>query len=92
MVRPVPHLPLGVRLLRPIPVPFTVVAGTFGPVGRFSPFGHDPNDGVVSVCETKVDDAHEPMRVPAWHTLLMAHPRVHTLLRTVLTPSSPRAS
>ena len=76
--------------LPPIPVPFTVVAGTFGPVGRLSPFGRDPNDGVVSVCETNVDGDHEPMRVAAWHTLLMAHPRVHALLGTILAPSTTR--
>jgi hypothetical protein len=73
--------------LPPIPVPFTVVAGTFGPVGPLSPFGRDPNDGVVSVCETKIDDAHEPVRVAAWHTLLMAHPGVHRLLTDLLTKS-----
>lgn len=77
--------PDGYARLPAIPVPFTVVAGTFGPVGRFSPFGHDPNDGVVSVCETKADDDHEPIRVAAWHTLLMAHPRVHRLLSDIMT-------
>lgn len=70
--------------LPPIAVPFTVVAGTFGPIGRLSPFGRDPNDGVVSVCETKVDDTHEPTRVSAWHTLLMAHPQVHRLLGDIM--------
>ena len=35
--------------LPPIPVPFTVVAGTFGPVGRFSPFGRfHPGAGLFS--------------------------------------------
>lgn len=73
----------------PVPCPVTVFAGTAGPTGRFSPFGGEPNDGVVSVGETKLDAAHQPELVPAWHTWMMAHPRVHARLAAVLTSSSP---
>lgn len=68
----------------PLPtIPCTVVAGTAGPVGKFSPFGNDPNDGVVSVSETElpVADAH---LVPAWHTWMMAHPQVHAVVAAIL--------
>jgi pimeloyl-ACP methyl ester carboxylesterase len=69
----------------PVPtVPCTVIAGTAGPVGRFSPFGNDPNDGVVSVTETELPAADKHL-VPAWHTWMMAHPQVHAVLRRVLT-------
>ncbi|MGZ8218545.1 MAG: esterase/lipase family protein [Methylomagnum sp.] len=51
-------------------VPTKVYAGTGGPVGRYSPFGDEPNDGVLAVSETRLDGA--PMaQVPAIHTFIM---------------------
>src|SRR5437764_1844810 len=42
----------------PVPaVPYTLIAGTAGPRGRLSPFGDDPNDGVVAASEVPVRDA-----------------------------------
>ena len=52
-------------------VPYTVIAGTAGPRGRFSPFGDEPNDGVVSVSETLVREADEPVLLPVLHTWMM---------------------
>lgn len=75
--------------LPPVPYPTTVIAGTAGPRGWFSPFGDDPNDGIVSVSETKLDDAHQPLLVPALHTWMMSHPQVHAAVTAVLTSSSP---
>lgn len=73
----------------PVPtIPCTVVAGTAGPVGKLSLFGTDVNDGVVSVGETELPGADTHL-VPAWHTWMMAHPRVHAQVRRVLTSSSP---
>lgn len=69
-------------------VPCTVIAGTAGPVGKFSPFGNDPNDGVVSVSETELSGADTHL-VPAWHTWMMAHPQVHAVVRRVLTSARP---
>jgi hypothetical protein len=70
----------------PLPsVPCTVIAGTAGPVGKLSPFGVEPNDGVVWVGEAELAGA-ELVRVPAWHTWMMAHPQVHEVLRRVLEP------
>jgi hypothetical protein len=70
-------------------VPCTVIAGTGGPVGRLSPFGDEPNDGVVSVGETDLDGSNRVL-VPAWHTWMMAHPQTHAAVREVLTGHSPR--
>lgn len=56
--------------LPPLAVPFTVIAGTAGPRGRWSPFAHDLNDGLVSVNEARVGDA-EPELFPVLHTLMM---------------------
>lgn len=68
----------------PVPtIPCTVIAGTAGPVGKFSPFGMEPNDGVVSVGETELAGADQVL-VPAWHTWMMAHTMVHDVLRRVL--------
>ncbi len=57
--------------LRDPGVPTTVIAGTAGPRGHFSPFGDDPNDGVVAVSETQLDPLDNPMQFPVWHTLMM---------------------
>jgi pimeloyl-ACP methyl ester carboxylesterase len=51
-------------------VPFTVIAGTAGPRGRWSPFGDEPNDGLVSVSEARVGSA-EPVLLPVLHTVMM---------------------
>lgn len=55
----------------PVPgVPTKIYSGTGGPVGRYSPFGAEPNDGVLAVSETGL--AGVPlMRVPAIHTFIM---------------------
>ncbi|QDU21184.1 esterase/lipase family protein [Urbifossiella limnaea] len=63
----------------PVPtVPYTLVAGTAGATGRWSPFGNEPNDGLVSVAETRILPADEPLLVPALHTFLMDHPAVQS--------------
>ena len=57
-------------------VPYTVIAGTAGPRGRLSPFGDEPNDGVVAVAETLVREADEPVLLPVLHTWMMDDARV----------------
>jgi pimeloyl-ACP methyl ester carboxylesterase len=55
----------------PVPlIPLVIIAGTGGPRGRFSPFGHDVNDGIVAMSEVVRTDAtvHE---VGALHPFLM---------------------
>ena len=58
------------RVLPELQVPFTVIAGTAGLRGRFSPFGDDPNDGLVSVEEARASGS-EPVQLPVLHTLMM---------------------
>lgn len=71
--------------LPPPACPTTVFAGTAGPTGRFSPFGNEPNDGVVSLAETRIDGACEPIPIPALHTWIMSHPTVHQFVTEVMT-------
>lgn len=61
----------------PIPaVPTTVFAGDRGYRGRFSPFHLEPNDGIVSVGETRFSDTHSVVRLPVLHTFIMNNRRV----------------
>jgi hypothetical protein len=55
----------------PVPgVPTKVYAGTGGPRGRYSPFGTEPNDGVLMVRETMLPGV--PLQtVPLIHTFIM---------------------
>ncbi len=69
-------------------IPCTVIAGTAGPTGTLSPFGDEPNDGVVSVSETRLPGAEE-VRIPAWHTWMMAHPDAHSRLAAILRGTPP---
>lgn len=55
----------------PLPgVPTKIYAGIGGPRGRYSPFGEEPNDGVLTVKETFLPSV--PMQtVPTIHPLIM---------------------
>jgi hypothetical protein len=55
----------------PVPgVPTKIYAGTGGPRGRYSPFGKEPNDGVLTVKETLLPGI--PVQtVPSIHTFIM---------------------
>jgi hypothetical protein len=51
-------------------VPTKIYAGTGGPRGRYSPFGEEPNDGVLTVKETLLPSV--PMQtIPTIHTFIM---------------------
>jgi hypothetical protein len=65
-------------------VPYTIVAGTGGPTGRWSPFGDEPNDGIVAVSETRIWDDDTPLLLPVTHTFMMNNPRVHEVIRRAL--------
>ena len=70
----------------PVPqVPYTIVAGTAGPRGRWSPFGQEPNDGVVAVSETRIYDDDPLVLLPVTHTFMMNSARVHDVVRRALT-------
>jgi pimeloyl-ACP methyl ester carboxylesterase len=67
-------------------VPYTVIAGTRGPTGRLSPFGRDPNDGLITVHETCVRDGDEVLTFPVFHTYMMDDARVRAAIMGLLTP------
>ena len=69
----------------PMPaIPLTLVAGTRGWPSRLSPFGAEPNDGVVAVSETRLGSGPGVIELPASHTFMMNNRRVRALVREVL--------
>lgn len=69
----------------PVPtVPTTIIAGTAGPRGRFSPFGEQVNDGVVTVSETELGPGFEVTQVPSLHTFIMNSPQTIAMIEAVL--------
>lgn len=59
------------QALPPLPSPYTIIAGTGGPRGALSPFGHEVNDGIVALSETRMTPQDEPVQLPVWHTFMM---------------------
>lgn len=53
--------------------PYTIVAGTNGPRGVFSPFGNEVNDGIVALSETRLTSQDKIVQLPVWHTFMMNH-------------------
>lgn len=51
-------------------LPTTIYAGNAGLQGRFSPFGNEPNDGVLMVSESILQNA-DMLVVPSLHTFIM---------------------
>lgn len=83
----------------PIPaVPYSIIAGTRGPVGRLSPFGNDANDGIVAVRETRIRDDDAVIALPVTHAFLpsasVVQSRVVAILAsaTATAPELPRAA
>jgi hypothetical protein len=74
----------------PVPeVPYTIVAGTAGPRGRWSPFGDEANDWIVAISETRVRE-HDPLvLLPVTHTFMMNNLEVHRVIRGALLPPAP---
>jgi hypothetical protein len=56
-------------------IPTTIIAGTRGWRGRWSPFASEDNDGVVAVGEAAMDGVNL-VRLPEWHTFLMNNRQV----------------
>ena len=55
----------------PVPnVPAKIYAGTAGPRGRYSPFGDEPNDSILTVKETMLPNVPLQM-IPVLHTFIM---------------------
>ena len=66
-----------------VTVPTTIIAGTGGFRGRWSPFGLDPNDGTVAVAETALPGA-ALVELPVRHTFMMNDRRVVSTIRRLL--------
>lgn len=60
------------------PAPYTIIAGTSGPRGSWSPFGHEVNDGIVALSETPITEGDRIIQLPVNHTFMMYEPSVHT--------------
>jgi hypothetical protein len=52
-------------------VPYTIVAGTRGLRGSWSPFHGEPNDGLVAVSETRIRQDDVVVQLPVTHTFMM---------------------
>ena len=61
------------------PVPVTVIAGTAGRRGPGTPFGAEPNDGIVAVSEATTPGA-EIVTLPVHHTSMMNDAAVRWLI------------
>ena len=60
----------------PVPtVPVTIYAGTAGPHGRFSPFGNELNDGLLTLSEVALG-TFPVVQVPTLHPFIMHSPFV----------------
>ena len=53
--------------------PYTLIAGTVGPTGPFSPFGEEVNDLIVGISEIRMYP-HDPIvQIPALHSFILNH-------------------
>src|SRR5258708_5747451 len=75
----------------PVPdVPTRIYAGTAGPG---EPFDGDPNDGIVAVSETRLDERIPVIEVPSLHTFIMNSRIVaHDIIATLHTEPSDQGS
>jgi hypothetical protein len=76
--------------LPPPVIPYTALAGTSGPRGRWSPFGDEPNDGIVAVSETRIRDDDPVVLLPVTHTFMMNNPDVQAVIGRTLTAVAAR--
>jgi Alpha/beta hydrolase family len=51
--------------------PYTIIAGTSGFNGRWSPFGMDVNDSIVALSEARLSESDRIIELPVRHTLMM---------------------
>ena len=71
-------------------VPYTIIAGTKGPRGRWSPFGDELNDGIVAVSETRISDDDRLVLLPVSHTFMMNNSDVQRTVGRLLAEVSER--
>jgi hypothetical protein len=63
-----------------VDVPCTIIAGTRGINGRWSPFRGDANDGIVSIDEAQLAGADEWITLPLMHPFIMNDKRVREIV------------
>lgn len=64
--------------------PYTIIAGTQGFRGAWSPFGNEVNDGIVALSETAISDRDAIVKLPVNHTFMMNDPIVQeTVVRVI---------
>ncbi|GAB4533588.1 MAG: alpha/beta fold hydrolase [Pleurocapsa sp.] len=63
---------------------YTIVAGTGGPRGFWSPFGNEPNDGIVALSETRLSKSDRIVQLPVMHTFMMNDAQVQKTVGQVL--------
>lgn len=63
---------------------YTIVAGTGGPRGFWSPFGNELNDGIVALSETRLSNKDRIVQLPVMHTFMMNNPQVQKIVGQVL--------
>ena len=61
--------------------PYTIVAGTGGMRGFLSPFGDEPNDGIVALSETRLSHDDRLVQLPVMHTFMMNNSRVQKTVK-----------
>ena len=57
--------------LPPLTCPYTLITGTMGLTGLFSPFGTEINDWIVGSEESKMHPHDQPIEVRAPHSFIM---------------------
>jgi pimeloyl-ACP methyl ester carboxylesterase len=64
--------------------PYTIIAGTGGPRGAWSPFGTEINDGIVALSETYLTERDRVLTFPVLHSFMMQHKALQTAILDTL--------
>ncbi|WP_236619191.1 hypothetical protein [Acaryochloris sp. CCMEE 5410] len=68
----------------------TIIAGTSGPRGPWSPFGMELNDGLVVLNETRLLESDQPITFPGIYGFMMNQATVQIAVAQVFQHSSSR--
>ncbi len=66
--------------LPPLSCPYTLIAGTIGPTGPFTPFGNELNDMIVGLEEVRMHPHDVPVEVSALHSFIMDNDKVKMIV------------
>lgn len=70
--------------LPPLRSPYTLLAGTNGPRGPWSPFGDEVNDGIVALSELRLSNRDRIVQFPVEHTFMMYDATVQATVLDIL--------